>query len=78
MARAIERPLQLASGGNTDYPTSDHRPMAETDLHREMMFDVIEALKAYYAGQPVYVTGNLLVFYEPGNKRRHISPIAWW
>jgi Uma2 family endonuclease len=74
MASATERSLQRGLGGNPNYPTSDHRPMAETDLHREMMFDVIEALKSYYAGQPVYVTGNLLVFYEPGNKRRHISP----
>lgn len=74
MASAMEQPLVRGLGGNPDYPTSDHRPMAETDLHREMMFEVIEALKAYYAGQPVYVTGNLLVFYEPGNKRRHISP----
>jgi Uma2 family endonuclease len=74
MASAIQSPQQCELGGNPDYPTSDHRPMAETDLHREMMFDIIEALKAYYAGQPVYVTGNLLVFYEPGNKRRHISP----
>ncbi len=74
MASAIEQPLERGLGGNPDYPTSDHRPMAETDLHRELMFEIIEALKAYYAGQPVYVTGNLLVFYEPGNKRRHISP----
>jgi Uma2 family endonuclease len=74
MASAIQTPLQCGLGGNPDYPTSDHRPMAETDLHREMMFDLIEALKAYYAEQTVYVTGNLLVFYEPGNKRRHISP----
>jgi Uma2 family endonuclease len=74
MATAIEHPPQLALGSNSDYPTRDGRPMAETDLHRDMMFDVIAALKGYYAGQPVYVTGNLLVFYEPGNKRRHISP----
>lgn len=74
MASAIEPSLPLALGGNPDYPTSDHRPMAETDLHRDMMYDVIGVLKAYYAGRPAYVTGNLLVFYEPGNKRRHISP----
>lgn len=48
--------------------------MAETDLHRDIMYEVIAALKAYYLGQQVYVTGNLLVFYEPGNKRRHVSP----
>lgn len=74
MASVTEQQLQVGLGSNLDYPTTDHRPMAETDLHRDMMFDAIEALKTYYAGQPVYVTGNLLVFYEPGNKRRHISP----
>jgi Uma2 family endonuclease len=34
-----------------------------------------EMLEAFFAGQPlVYVSGNLLVFYERGNKRRHVSP----
>jgi Uma2 family endonuclease len=74
MASVIEQPRSYGLGGNPDYPTSDHRPMAETDLHRDLMFEVIAALKAYYSGQQVYVTGNLLVFYEPGNKRRHVSP----
>jgi Uma2 family endonuclease len=56
------------------YPTADGRPMAETDLHRDVMVDMIEILKQYFAGQTVYVSGNLLLFYEPGNKRKHISP----
>jgi Uma2 family endonuclease len=58
-----------------DYPTSDGRPMAETDWHRKLMNTLIETLAAFYAGsQMMYVSGNLLIFYEPGNKRRHISP----
>jgi Uma2 family endonuclease len=49
--------------------------MAETDRHRELMNALIQVLKAYFAGAPrVYVSGNLLLFYEPGNKRRHVSP----
>ena len=56
------------------YPTSDGRPMGETDLHRNIMFESIEALKLHYAGQQVYVSGNLLLFYQPGNRRRHVSP----
>jgi Uma2 family endonuclease len=48
--------------------------MGETDVHRNVMFETIETLKAHYAGQQVYVTGNLLVFYRPGDKRRHVSP----
>lgn len=48
--------------------------MGETDLHRRVMFDLIETLSAFYEGQQVYVLGNILLFYRPGNKRRHVSP----
>jgi len=59
----------------SDYPTSDGRPMAETDHHRDQMVDLIQTLEAWYAGDRwVYVSGNLLLFYERGNRRRHISP----
>lgn len=57
------------------YPTSDGRPMAETDLHRDLMLDLIETLKEWYADDPrTYVSGNILLFYEEGNKRKHVSP----
>ncbi len=58
-----------------DYPTSDGRPMAETDLHRDEMVDAIQTLEDHYADRPnVYVSGNLLLFYEEGNRRKHVSP----
>jgi Uma2 family endonuclease len=58
-----------------DYPTSDGRPMAETDVHRDLMLDLIETLKVRFAADPeIYVSGNLLLFYEEGNRRRHVSP----
>lgn len=57
------------------YPTSDGKPMAETDHHRKLMNAIIETLEAWYAKEPmIYVSGNLLLFYEKGNKRRHVSP----
>ena len=57
------------------YPTSDGKPMAETDYHRELMIDLIESLKVFYADDPrVYVSGNLLLFYQEGDKRKHLSP----
>lgn len=56
------------------YPTSDGRPMGETDVHRQDMFDLIESLKLFYAGQRVYVSGNLLICYKPTNKRKHVAP----
>ena len=49
----------------TDYPTSDGRPMAETDFHRQLMTALIETLEDWYAAAPdTYVSGNLLLFYE--------------
>src|SRR5262245_39222534 len=58
-----------------EYPTTDGKPMAETDLHRDLMIDLIRTLQAFYASDPlVYVSGNLLMFYEKGNKRKHVSP----
>ncbi|HXG09023.1 MAG TPA: Uma2 family endonuclease [Gemmataceae bacterium] len=58
-----------------DYPTSDGRPMAETDWHRNLMFALIKTLEAYYAADPMaYVSGNRLVFYKPGDRRRHVAP----
>lgn len=58
-----------------DYPTSDGKPMAETDIHRDLMVALIETLKWWYTDEPdIYVSGNLLVFYEKGDKRIHVSP----
>jgi Uma2 family endonuclease len=49
--------------------------MAETDWHRDLMHVLIAILRWYYATDPqVYVSGNLLLFYERGNQRRHVSP----
>src|SRR4051794_21978605 len=57
------------------YPTSDGKPMAETDIHRDVMVQSIWSLERWYEDDPmVYVTGNLLVYYVPGNKRKHVSP----
>jgi len=57
------------------YPTSDGKPMAETDWHRDLMNALIQTLKVWYAAQSrVYVSGNLLLFYEQGSRRRHVSP----
>jgi Uma2 family endonuclease len=49
--------------------------MAETDVHRDLMADLIQTLQQRHAADPdVYVSGNILLFYEEGNRRRHVSP----
>jgi Uma2 family endonuclease len=58
-----------------DYPTSDGKPMAETELHWQVMVDTVETLREYYAEEPmVHVGGNLLLFYVENNRRKHVSP----
>ncbi|MCE7937811.1 Uma2 family endonuclease [bacterium] len=67
---------ELATGQvEIDYPESDGKPMAETDLHRDEMVELIGLLKQRYADVPdVYVSGNLLLYYEEGNPRASVAP----
>ena len=58
-----------------EYPTSDGKPMAETELHLDDMIDTIQVLRDHFAAaSDVYVCGNLLLYYEEGNPRKHVSP----
>ena len=60
---------------NIHYPESDGQPVAETDLHREELFDLVRALKQRYRGVPdVYVTGNLFLYYVQGDPRSVVAP----
>ena len=56
------------------YPETDGKPMAETDLHRKLMVRLINLLQRFFVGQQVYVSGNLLLYYEEGNPRKSVSP----
>ncbi len=59
----------------TDYPTGDGKPMAETEVHGRAMMDLIITLSDHVADDPMaYAWGNMLMFYEQGNRRRHLSP----
>lgn len=60
-----------------EYPESDGRPMGETDLHRDWMFRIIEMLRYHFRGRRVYVSGDLLVYYEEGNPRKFVVPDAF-
>lgn len=59
------------------YPESDGKPMGETDEHRDAMIRHIQILQEYYQGQRVYVSGDLLVYYEQGNPRKCVVPDAF-
>ena len=64
----------LRAEPHIDYPTRDGRPMGETDLHRAQMIDAIETLELFFAGQRVYVSGNILVFPVQGKPRNFVVP----
>jgi Uma2 family endonuclease len=49
--------------------------MAETPTHRQNLTDLIAMLMAWFSGDSlVYVSGNMLVYYVRGDKRRHVAP----
>ncbi len=60
-----------------DYPESDGQPMGETDVHRDAMFRIIELLKRHFRHQKVYVSGDLLLYYEQGNPKKFVVPDAF-
>ena len=65
----------IAFDDGIEYPTSDGRPVAETPLHYRRLADAAHALMARFDPEPgVYVGVNMLVYDEPGNPRRHLSP----
>lgn len=67
--------LKLKNRGEIYYPDSDGKPTAETDVHREQMNYLIETLKVHFESRTdVYVSGNIMFYYEEGNPRKVFSP----
>ena len=68
-------PYEPAFEDDTDYPESDGQPMAETELHRDLMIDSILTLKARFQDIPdVCVSGNMFMYYVPGDAKQSVSP----
>ncbi len=67
--------LRKRNGVQLVYPESDGKPMAETDLHCQVIIDLREALKSFFARQPdVYVSGNLFIYYVEDDNRKNVAP----
>ncbi|HEX9438346.1 MAG TPA: Uma2 family endonuclease [Roseiflexaceae bacterium] len=56
------------------YPESDGKPLGETDQHRDLMTDLIFALKLFLANVRAYVAGNLFIYFEEGNPKAVVAP----
>ena len=57
------------------YPNTDGKPMAASELHRDILNCTIDTLKAHYQQQPdVCVSGDLLMYYVKGDPRQVVAP----
>ena len=58
-----------------EYPSSDGKPLAENDAQHTAILYGVGALGVYYAGRrDVYVSCDLLIYYEEGNPRVSVAP----
>jgi Uma2 family endonuclease len=69
MATRRPRPARV------NYPTTDGKPVAETQCHLFLLIDLIGALRARYDSNPrVWVSAQQLLYYVEGKPRRRIAP----
>jgi len=58
-----------------NYPETDGQPMADSDAQRKPLTYLIEALDYHFHKQrQVYVSGDLLIYYEKGNPKASVAP----
>ena len=58
-----------------DYPTSDGKPLAENDAQARAILYAFGALRVYYETRSdVYVSADLLIYYEEGDPRVSVAP----
>ena len=58
-----------------EYTDTDGKPMAESDFQADPLIYAKTALKRHFKRDPtVYVTGNLLLYYEKGNPEAVVAP----
>ncbi len=69
MASSVLSPVKI------DYPSSDGKPVAETDVHINALLYARGGLHHHFRHRPdVYVAGDLLIYYEEGNPKARVAP----
>ena len=69
MSRPILPPAAI------DYPSSDGKPLAENDAQLHAIHYAFGVLRLYFSHRPdVYVSADLLMYYEEGNTRVSVAP----
>ncbi|MFL5243104.1 MAG: Uma2 family endonuclease [Gemmataceae bacterium] len=71
----MELAVPSAALTDTYYPDSDGKPLGETPVHVKNAVWILFELDQYFKNDPlVYAASNMFVYYEKGNRRRHVSP----
>ena len=72
MAHVVQSERTVAA---VDYPSSDGRPVAESDFQLTVLTYAREALRTHFrAHEDVYVAANLLIYYQEGNDKVRVAP----
>ena len=57
------------------YPSSDGLPLAENDWQLTAILGALDVLRGHFEDHPgVYVSGDLLIYYEEGNPAKSVAP----
>lgn len=70
-----KKDIFYSEDGDIFYPDTDGKPMAESDFQRNPLIYCVQSLKERFRTYPdVYVSGNLLIYYEKGNPLKSVAP----
>ena len=73
MASSLSAPL--AAPATVEYPSSDGKPIAESDSQRIPLTYAVDRLRYHFRNHAdVYASGNLLIYYEKGNPGARVAP----
>ena len=68
-------PLSKKNGKEIFYPESDGKPVAETEIHINTIFNLYGILRNYFSGKTdVAVIADMMFYYEEGNRSKSIAP----
>ena len=66
---------KIISAPTPFYPSSDGKPMAETDWHRKLLMALIQIIEHHFRDHDdVYVSGDLLIYYKMGDNTKSVAP----
>jgi len=58
-----------------EYPDSDGKPVGETGIHVDLLFEILGVLRSHFEGrQNVAILANMFLYYKEGNNKKSVAP----